>query len=190
MIQSALVLMGENGVEATSFSQVIEHSGAPRGSIYHHFPGGKAQLVEEAVRYAGGFITNLLAARMDNEDPVAAVDATIDFWLKALQRSNYSVGCPVLAATLESNELPGARAAAREAFERFQSSYSRLLEQAGVPAERASSLAAIAVAATEGGIILARAQHSDAPLERVVAELRVLFHAAIRDVRSEDKALA
>ena len=38
MIQSALVLMGEHGVEATSFSQVIERSGAPRGSIYHHFP--------------------------------------------------------------------------------------------------------------------------------------------------------
>src|SRR3954464_6044166 len=73
MIQSALVLMGEHGVEGTSFSQVIEHSGAPRGSIYHHFPGGKAQLVEEATRYAGDAVAMLLAdAGKKADDPRAA----------------------------------------------------------------------------------------------------------------------
>src|SRR5919201_518936 len=53
MIESAMALVAEHGVDGTSFSQVIEHSGAPRGSIYHHFPGGKAQLMEEATRYGG-----------------------------------------------------------------------------------------------------------------------------------------
>ena len=38
----------------------LAHSGAPRGSIYHHFPGGKAQLVEEATRY-GGMTADALA---------------------------------------------------------------------------------------------------------------------------------
>src|SRR5438874_10425260 len=80
MIQSALVLMGEQGVEATSFSQVIEHSGAPRGSIYHHFPGGKDQLIEEATRYAGEVVVKLLTDAMDgHEDPVAAINAVGQF---------------------------------------------------------------------------------------------------------------
>src|SRR5256886_15404708 len=80
MIQSALVLMGEQGVEATSFSQVIEHSGAPRGSIYHHFPGGKEQLIEEATRYAGEAVVHLLNdAAERHEDPVAAVNAIVEF---------------------------------------------------------------------------------------------------------------
>ena len=55
MIETAAVVMRERGVEATSFSEVLARSGAPRGSIYHHFPGGKAQLIEEATRYAGDF---------------------------------------------------------------------------------------------------------------------------------------
>src|SRR2546430_4337245 len=81
MIRSALYLMGEQGIEATSFSQVIEHSGAPRGSIYHHFPGGKAQLVEEATRYAGDAVVELVNATVaKHDDPVAAVDAISDFW--------------------------------------------------------------------------------------------------------------
>ena len=53
MIESAAILIGARGVNATSFADVIEASGAPRGSIYHHFPEGKAQLVEEAVRWVG-----------------------------------------------------------------------------------------------------------------------------------------
>src|SRR5436190_10163008 len=75
MIESALILMGQKGVEATSFSQVIEHSGAPRGSIYHHFPGGKAQLVEEATRYAGDIVANLAEAQIDPDDPLAGLQS-------------------------------------------------------------------------------------------------------------------
>src|SRR5436190_1319419 len=93
MIESALVLMGEHGVEATSFSQVIEHSGAPRGSIYHHFPGGKEQLVEEAARYAGDAVVKLVTDAVARHDPVAAVDAVVGFWRAVLYDSDFAAGC-------------------------------------------------------------------------------------------------
>ena len=75
MIVSAALLIRERGVEATSFSDVIDHSGAPRGSIYHNFPGGKAQLVEEATRYAGDFTAAGLVAALGSDDPVAATSS-------------------------------------------------------------------------------------------------------------------
>lgn len=184
MIQSALVLMGRHGVEATSFSQVIEHSGAPRGSIYHHFPGGKAQLVEEATRYAGDIATGALAGGLKNDDPIAAVKGIVGFWRRVLHDSDFAAGCPVLAASLENRGLPGAREAASEAFARFQDVHFQLLTRAGVPADRARSLAAIAVSAVEGGIILARAEHSNRPLERVLDELTTLFDDALSQVRA------
>jgi AcrR family transcriptional regulator len=180
MIQSALVLMGEQGIEATSFTQVIEHSGAPRGSIYHHFPGGKAQLVEEATRYAGDAVVALLADAVErHNDPVAAVDAIGDFWRTVLHDSEFTAGCPVLAAMLESERLPSAREAARAAFTRWEQLYTDMLRRAGVGEKRARSLASMAISAVEGAIILSRAQRSNAPLERVVAELHALFHDAI-----------
>jgi TetR/AcrR family transcriptional regulator, lmrAB and yxaGH operons repressor len=186
MINSALVLMGEHGVEATSFSQVLEHSGAPRGSIYHHFPGGKAQLIEEATVHAGDIIVKLLTDAVErHQDPVAAVDAIADFWRTVMHNSDFAAGCPVLAATLEGDRSPAARDAARVAFERWQYLLADILQRAGIPEERARSLSSIAISAIEGAVILARAQRSNAPLERVVDELRTLFHDAIGDARTQ-----
>lgn len=180
MIRSALVLMGEQGVEATSFSQVVKHSGAPRGSIYHHFPGGKAQLVEEATRYAGDRIAKLLTkAAGERDDPAGAIDALSRFWSTVLQDSGFTAGCPVLAATLEGDRSPAARAAAGEVFARWEGLWAELLQRAGVPERRARSLASIAISAVEGAVILSRAERSRAPLERVIDELHTLFDDAL-----------
>jgi len=185
MIRSALYLMGEQGIEATSFSQVIEHSGAPRGSIYHHFPGGKAQLVEEATRYAGDAVVELVNATVaKHDDPVAAVDAISDFWRTLLYNSEFAAGCPVVAATLEGDNTPAAREAARDAFKRWEALYMGMFARAGVPEERAKSLASMAVSAVEGAVILSRAERSNEPLERVVEEVRTLFHSALDDART------
>jgi TetR/AcrR family transcriptional regulator, lmrAB and yxaGH operons repressor len=184
MIQSALVLMGENGVDATSFSQVISHSGAPRGSIYHHFPGGKAQLIVEATRYAGDMVADLFAdTAARHEDPAAAVDAVAGFWRTILHDSDFAAGCPVLAATLDGTRSPAAREAARDAFQRWEDLYVEIFERAGVPSERARSLGATAISAIEGAVILSRAQGSNAPLERVAGEIQTLFQGAVEDAR-------
>ena len=181
MIRSALLLMGERGVEATSFSQVLEHSGAPRGSIYHYFPGGKAQMLEEATRYAGDmFVEVMRGATAEHEDPVAAVEAVGRFWRTALADSEFAAGCPVVAAALEGEASSAAtRKAAKDAFERWQQVYARMLEHAGLSPARARSLAATAVAAVEGAVILSRAQGSNAPLEAVLDEIGLLFRQAI-----------
>src|SRR2546423_4410975 len=107
MVISAMLLMGEHGVDATSFSQVLEHSGAPRGSIYHHFPGGKAQLIEEATRSGGELINSGLTAALEKEDPIAAVDGVAEFWRVALRDNEFAVGCPVVAATVDGDRVPG-----------------------------------------------------------------------------------
>src|SRR3954451_17361246 len=181
MIRSAAALIRERGVEATSFSDVLAHSGAPRGSIYHHFPRGKAQLIEEATRYAGDMVVKLLGSAVERSegDPRAALDAISGFWKALLYNSDFAAGCPVVAASLENENAPAAREAAREAFMRWEAGYTALLTNAGVPDARARSLASIAVSGVEGAVILSRAQRSNGPLERVVAELDVLFRGAI-----------
>src|SRR6266566_3340219 len=51
MVRSAASLIRSRGVNATSFSDVLADSEAPRGSIYHHFPDGKRQLAEDAIQW-------------------------------------------------------------------------------------------------------------------------------------------
>jgi len=179
MIETAAVVMRERGVEATSFSEVISRSGAPRGSIYHHFPGGKAQLIEEATRYAADWTASSLANALWQEDPIAAVRALAASWLKLLRKSDYGAGCPVVAASLEGEHAPAAREAAGEAFARWQRLLAEALEPHGLATDRARSIATLVISSIEGAVVLSRATRSLEPLERVAAELEGLLAEAI-----------
>ena len=64
MILSQALLQRERGVAGTALPDVLEHSGAPRGSIYHHFPQGRTQLAEEATEWAADFISRRLGTRL------------------------------------------------------------------------------------------------------------------------------
>jgi len=175
MIETAAVVMRERGVEATSFSEVLARSGAPRGSIYHHFPGGKAQLIEEATRYAGDFTAAGLVAALGEDDPVAAVTAFCAGWTRVLRKTDFSSGCPVVAAALEGEHTPGAREAAAAAFVRWETLLTDAIETHTSSRERAQSLATLIIAAVEGAVVLSRAARSTAPLERVAGEMRALL---------------
>ena len=179
MIHSAATLIRERGVEGTSFSHVLAHSGAPRGSIYHHFPGGKAQLVKEATRYAGEVVAKGLAKALDGEDPATALRAFVATWEAVLRGSGFEAGCSVVAATLEGDRSPAAREQAAAAFARWEQLYAGALERRGVGAARARSLATLAVASIEGAVVLARAHRSAEPLRRVARELEDLTLTAI-----------
>ena len=178
MIRSAATLYREQGLVGTSFSDVIEHSGAPRGSIYHHFPGGKAQLAEEAVRWAGESIGALIDRSAERGDPVAMLREFLGIWRAVLDSSGHTAGCPVLVAAVEvSPEIPGLAAVAGEQFARWEASFAGALRQAGVARARAGRLATLVVAGIEGAIVMCRAAGDNAPLDRVGRELE----RAVRD---------
>jgi AcrR family transcriptional regulator len=181
MIRSAAVLIRERGVEATSLADVIAHSGAPRGSIYHHFPGGKTQLVEEATAYAAEYIGRGLAAALAGADPQSALRAFAATWRGILEQSDFGAGCPVVASTLEGDRNPAARAIAGAGFASWQAMVAEALAGRGVDRGRAAAVAALAVAAIEGGVILARAQRSLAPLEGVADELVRIVDGALAE---------
>lgn len=60
MLDAATDLFQRQGLHATGVNQVLVRSGAPRGSLYFHFPGGKQQLAVEAVESAGRHVHELI----------------------------------------------------------------------------------------------------------------------------------
>lgn len=182
MVRSAAYLFRERGYSGTAFRDVIVHSGAPRGSIYHHFPGGKVQLAEEAVRYAGDFLNAGIQAAVEGGDAAAAVDAFTGWWRQVLIKSEFRAGCPVAAVTVESHdEAPQLAEAAARAFGRWEDTLATGLGNAGVPDGRAARLARLVVASVEGATILCRAHRTVEPLDDVVGELKTLVAAAAED---------
>jgi AcrR family transcriptional regulator len=180
MIESAGTLLRERGLAGTSFREVLAHSGAPRGSIYHHFPEGKNQLVEAAVRAAGVAGGQLIAAGAASGDPVATLRGFIQLWGQSLEASGYEAGCPLVAVTTAAGaDEPELRAAAAEAFATWQGALAAGLRDAGLSRARARRLATTILAGVEGAVILCRAQRSGQPLKDVGAELELGLRAAL-----------
>jgi AcrR family transcriptional regulator len=181
MIHSGVELFRERGVFGTAFADVLEHSGSPRGSVYHHFPDGKEQFAEEVIQTAGAFSTAGLKAILEDHDPVQAMDLFATAWRGVLADSNFAAGCPIAAAAVEGDRSPGARDAAAATFSDWHRLLAGALSDRGVPAARAATLTTLAIAALEGAVVLCRAQRSLAPLEQTVAELRRLLCEALDD---------
>src|SRR5213596_1158017 len=97
MVVSTALLMRERGARATSIDDVLDHAGAPRGSVYHYFPGGRAQLLREATDYAGEYV----AARIERgANALDVLDMLLRDYRGLLVRSDCRAGCPVVAVAI------------------------------------------------------------------------------------------
>lgn len=177
MIERTVVLLAKKGLQGASFSQILEESGAPRGSLYHHFPGGKDELVLAAVELAGEQAMAVLE-RMAGQPAAEVATAFVGLWRLVLTRSDFGAGCAVAAVTVAA-ETPELRGRAGEVFRRWRGRLGELLEAGGVPVGRGPALAAGLISACEGAVILARGEASLEPFELVVGEqLRLIAAAA------------
>jgi AcrR family transcriptional regulator len=183
MVLSAAQLVRIHGVGATGMRDVVAHAEAPRGSLQHYFPGGKDQLIAEAVAWAGGYAARRVARIADKlEDPTPGnlFEAMAAQWRDEFTAQGYDAGCPLVAtvadAAATSDDL---REAVGKAFDGWQRPVASTLEEYGVPVGRSASLAVLMLSALEGAIVLARAHQDVAPLDTVVAELRPLLDGAV-----------
>lgn len=177
MIDKAVVLLARKGLQRASFSEVLEASGAPRGSLYHHFPGGKNELVLAAMNEASRrALAALESFKGQPADKVAGAFCAI--WASVLTRSRLEAGCAVVAVTLASDSLE-LRKRAGEIFKGWRALLSRMLAEGGIPPGRADGLAASLIAACEGAVAVARAENSLTPFELVVSEQLRAVKAAI-----------
>ena len=176
MVTSAALLIRERGAHSTAIADVLAHSGAPRGSAYHYFPGGRGQLLCEAVDYAADFVADAI---VDAETGVAMLDTAVRFYRQGLLDSDYRAGCPVLAVAVEAGDPDNRTAAAVEragvAFDRWQDLIADRLVGDGFPRKRARALATLTIAALEGALVLARTGRDVEPLDTVHRQLRGLL---------------
>ena len=173
MVLSAVELFKRHGYNGTGFREVVTHSGAPRGSIYHHFPGGKAQLGSEAVSFAGEFSNAFIARKLDREDVVAGLESFWRAWTRAVEASDFQEGCPIVAVAAESHpEAPELTAAAADVFDQWCSTFATAFRKAGLTSRRqARDLATLVIAALEGATVMSRAARDPQPLERTGRQL-------------------
>jgi TetR/AcrR family transcriptional repressor of lmrAB and yxaGH operons len=177
LITSAIALIRSVGVAGASVSALLNHSGLARRTLYLNFPGGKPELVAAATDAAGAEMTASIENCMVDADPARALAAFVQMWERMLADSDYTAGCPIVAATLGRSEAPAAADAAAAAFSKWEDLLTRLIREAGVERSAAADLATTAVATIEGAVIMSVAQRSPTPLRRANRVLSTLIDA-------------
>ena len=190
MIAGAADLMSRRGVNATSMRDVVRHTATPRGSIGHHFPDGKRQLIAEAVIFAGKQVSVPLERAMNERGVIGGLAAFVASWRRRLQATGFAAGCPVLAVAVdryvgEASDKDDETAQghlldlADGVFADWRQIMRAALLREGLAAERAERLATLVVASIEGTVAMCRASRSAAALDQVQEELETVLTAAL-----------
>jgi TetR/AcrR family transcriptional repressor of lmrAB and yxaGH operons len=170
MVRSAAALISSRGVSATSFADVVGDSGAPRGSIYHHFPDGKRQLAEDAIRWTSERVLAYLRSG-STESAEQVLGRFIDLWRQVVVASSGSAGCVVAGVAVDTVDDARMLELVRATFQSWVDLLAQQLSATGMAADRARPIAQITLAGMEGALILCRAEGGVGPLDVVADEL-------------------
>jgi AcrR family transcriptional regulator len=182
MVRSAASLIGTQGVTATSFSEVLADSGAPRGSIYHHFPEGKNQLARDAIQWTSERVLAYQGA-VTPTSAAAVLERFIGMWRHVVVSSGGGSGCVVAGVAVDTNRATssaddeGLITVVRDTFRSWVALLTSQLEAVGIAADRAGAIAQTTLAGMEGALILCRAEGDVRPLDTVAAHLMQLVAA-------------
>jgi len=182
MVRAAMRLIRAQGVSASGMREIVELAEAPRGSLQHYFPGGKQQLVTEALLYSGDIAARRVrrfAEQLPEPTPGSVFAALVGEWRELYRTKGFAEGCPLAAAAVDTAATsPALREAVHRALLAWQDPLRVVLAELGVPEARAGSLAMVMISALEGALILARAHQDLEPLDAVIAELCPLLDSA------------
>jgi TetR/AcrR family transcriptional regulator, lmrAB and yxaGH operons repressor len=174
MVRTAAKLFTQQGYDGTGLQEIIERSGAPRGSLYFHFPGGKQELAVATVNEAGlGIGRGIELTLAAHEDVGEAVAAVVELTAANLERSGFRGGCPIAAVTHDTaTSDEQVRSACGGAFDYWRELLETRLLRAGRSRPAAHEEALVILAAIEGGITLGRAHRNTDALAAVAKNFR------------------
>ncbi len=165
-------LLERQGYYASGLNEIIQASGAPKGSLYHYFPGGKTEIAVEAVGSAAETTARLVEEHLAGyDDPAEGIRSLVEEIARRVEQAGYAAGGPLMLVALETvNSNAAINQACRQAYERIQAVFRSRLMAAGMSAA-ADSLALVIVSTIEGATLLSRTLHSARPLSEAAGFL-------------------
>ena len=181
ILEASEQLFRQQGMTGTGLKQILAMAGAPFGSLYHHFPGGKDELAAETIRRAGVHYAELVAGKLtEGPDLVENVRTAFHGAGQTLVDTDFADACPVETVALEvaSTNEP-LRLATAEVFESWVQGLELLLVSGGVDLARARDLATVVLCSLEGAFVLARSSRSTEALEACGEAMAQLVASAL-----------
>jgi AcrR family transcriptional regulator len=192
IVESSAELFRRQGYNGTGVKQIVAEAGAPFGSLYHFFPGGKEQLGAEVIRTSGALYLQLLG---EVAGPAPDVATGIEWFFAGaadtLVESGYADACPIATVALEVSSISEPlREAAADVFESWVAAAVAYFAAAGIESTRARRLAYAVLSLLEGAFVFSRAQRDTEPMHAAGACAAAAVRAALGEAEAESRARA
>ncbi len=175
MIKTAAKLMQRQGFHGTGVNQIVNESGAPKGSLYFHFPKGKDQLVCEAIQYSGRQTLEFLKFHR-NDEPEKALKNYLKAIAKLVEKTGFADACPIATVVLEMAPYQDNIAqVCNQALASLRAELKGWLVQDGFSEQEADDRALLIFAAIEGALIFAKTSRSREPLDRLAGMIDLML---------------
>ena len=179
-LTAAAKLFRQQGYHGTALHDILAAGGAPRGSLYFHFPKGKEEIGAGALSLAGEAVRLAIVQAAEKSDSAESFLVRIVRAMASdLERSDYREGSPIATTALETaaqSEVLGA--ATRTAFQKWELEIKRGLFRFGLTSGDADLVATMVLSQIEGALLLARTYRSLVPIQRAEEAVRLLAFAA------------
>jgi AcrR family transcriptional regulator len=183
IVTATAELFRRSGYGGTSLKDISAAAGAPIGSLYHFFPGGKERLAVEALTTSGEAYRQLFVLIAGEADgPAGAVTDFFSGAAEALAESDYIDLCPIGAVAREvASTSPASREAADAVFASWVGTALTMFEESDISAAEALDLATTLVGGIEGGFLLSRTRRDPEPMLAIGRQMRRLVEVALAD---------
>lgn len=175
-------LFRRQGMTGTGLKQIAQSAGAPFGSIYHFFPGGKGQLADEAIRTSGAMYRDLVLAIFDEGGPDLPATIRTAFAAAAdnLVATDYADACPIATIALEvASTDETLRLATADVFTDWIEQGAERIAASGLAHDVCRSLILGFITSLEGAFVLSRALRSTEPLRAAGDTVSAAAEAAL-----------
>lgn len=180
ILKAATQLFHLQGYHATGLNQILQESGAPKGSLYYHFPNGKEQLAFEVIQLSGQTIAADIQLRLtafDNpieafEQNIQAIVDRFDDFDKMPDFASLPLGLLAAEMALVNENL---RQACEDTFMMWEGLYIDKLLAGGYSEKQARLISNSMNALIEGGIMLCLTTKSTEPLAKIKKMIPLLL---------------
>lgn len=155
-IETAYKLFEVKGYTATGLNEILKESGAPKGSLYYHFPNGKEELALESIKLAGERIINNLKRVLGMFDnPIDGIISNFNELAEIIDNNKKMHDMSISLIALETYSSSDVlRAACERVFKSMENLYFEKLINYGLDETKAKEIASTISAMVEGGIVL------------------------------------
>jgi TetR/AcrR family transcriptional repressor of lmrAB and yxaGH operons len=177
IIDTVIELLKVKGFKGVGLQEIIKESGTPKGSLYFHFPGGKNEIVEAALKQYGEKLDKLFRmVFFGPSDFATALKVVILYSINELESSSHTKGCPIGTTALDQASITDTiQESCAQCFHIMRDVIAEKLKSIGIDGNEAEKQATFILSALEGAIILSKAYRNTEPLKIIMERLTSIF---------------